>query len=452
MIRSCAILAGALLAAALAGEAPAQVLPGWHDDQSIRSGGTTRYFRYYVPATLSAARPPMVIFLHGGTSSMRDAMPPADNGAAHWPTVAEAEGFILLVPNGMNGVTGDAFGDEQNWNDCRSDPGPAESTADDVGFITDLVDWSAEHLEIDTTRVYATGNSNGGMMSFRLADEAPRRFAAVATFIANQPENSECAPSEQALPMMIVVGSEDEIMPFGGGQVLNRRGLMRSADDTRDLWLERNRLAGTDPELTQFPDRDSEDGSVVNAEVYAVNGRELRYYVVEGGGHSMPSIARRISAVAEAVVGPQNRDIEGAEEAWAFLQRFTVTAPENALSLSGLWFDPTLPGDGFNLVAGDTASVVYFYGSDTRGQRLWLISEPFQASLAAGSEFEIELYQATEGSFDTPADPETHLERWGQLRWTIRSCRRIDSSLEGDAGERKSAELVKLLGIDGADC
>ncbi len=436
----------------LANIAHAQFEPGWHDDRAIHSGGLTRYYRYYVPETLPATRPPMVIYLHGGTGSMRSAMPPSGNGSAHWPAIADAHGFVLMVPNGINGATGDALGDAQNWNDCRGDPGPAESRADDVSFITALIDWAAEHLDIDTSRVYVTGSSNGGMMSYRLADEAPQRFAAVAAFIANQPQNSECAVRDHALPIMIVVGTEDTLMPFDGGQVANTRGAVLSAEATRDRWLERNRLSASDPERIQFADLDPGDDSVVRGEVYAGQGLEVRYYVMEGGGHAMPSIERNVPPGAQLLVGPQNHDIEGAAEAWSFFQRFTAAAPEHGGSLSGLWYDPSLPGDGYNLVAAEDVAVVYFYGWDTLGNRLWLVSEPFTAALSAGSEIDIEMLIATGGNFELPADPGSGLSSWGRLRWRIRSCGRIDSTLEGDDGDIKAATLSKLLGVAGGAC
>jgi hypothetical protein len=116
----CASLPVALLAQA------APLDPGWHDDQAISVDGTSRYYRYYVPEALTSP-PPAVLFLHGGNRSMRTSMAPARNGAAAWPDVAEEHGFILIVPNGTDAQTGDAFGDEQVWNDCRIGA-PAEAT------------------------------------------------------------------------------------------------------------------------------------------------------------------------------------------------------------------------------------------------------------------------------------------------------------------------------------
>ncbi|MEM1412946.1 MAG: hypothetical protein AAGH19_11375, partial [Pseudomonadota bacterium] len=109
----------------------AQPLPGWQDDQLIISDGRERFFRYLIPGTLPSGRVPLVIYLHGGGGSMREAMT-GNNGSAHWPEVAEQEGFILLAPNGVNRQTGDPFGDDQHWNDCRGDSGVAGTDANGI--------------------------------------------------------------------------------------------------------------------------------------------------------------------------------------------------------------------------------------------------------------------------------------------------------------------------------
>jgi polyhydroxybutyrate depolymerase len=104
-------------------------------------------------------------------------------GTQAWRDLAEENGFLLIVPNGTNARIGDPRGNDQNWNDCRSAARVGETKADDVGFIIALVEWAQREMRIDPLRVYATGASNGGGMSYRLAIERPDRFAAVAVFI-----------------------------------------------------------------------------------------------------------------------------------------------------------------------------------------------------------------------------------------------------------------------------
>ena len=116
----------------------ADLLPDGWQESSLEVGGSTRWYLIYTPEPLPV-KPPMVILLHGGTGSMRSIFHPNAGGTKEWLVLAEKEGFILLVPNGTNPETGDTFGDDQNWNDHRSDSAAGQTTADDVGFILALL-------------------------------------------------------------------------------------------------------------------------------------------------------------------------------------------------------------------------------------------------------------------------------------------------------------------------
>jgi polyhydroxybutyrate depolymerase len=294
--------------------------PGWHDEQSITVSDLRRFYRYYIPDSLSSEQPPVVFFLHGGNQSMRKSMPPANNGSAAWPDVADKHGFILMVPNGTNPETADASGDEQRWNDCRVKAPDVD--VNDVDFLRTLMDWSVENLEIDAARIYVTGASNGGLMTFRAAIELPDKVAAAAPFIANNPVESECPPATPT-PIMITVGTEDPLMPYTGGEVAGSGSFVVSADSTRDFWVELNGITG-EPTTATLPDIAPNDESVVVEEVFQnVNGTlAVRYLRMVGAGHSMPSTSRKLRPAIEAFLGPQNNDIEGAEQAWQFMSQF----------------------------------------------------------------------------------------------------------------------------------
>ena len=126
----------------------------------------------------------------------------------------------MIVPNGINVDTGSPEGDNQNWNDCRTAASsPVSQTgADDVGFITELTYWAESRFGVDASRLYATGSSNGGQMAFRLAIERPDRFAAITASIANLPEpvDSVCKTPTTPMPVQMVNGTVDKIIPFKG--------------------------------------------------------------------------------------------------------------------------------------------------------------------------------------------------------------------------------------------
>lgn len=221
---------------------------------------------------------------------------------------------LLLAPSG----------DKQGWNDCRPEE-RARPEADDVGFIAALLDWTADRfsdtqITPNTAKTLVTGSSNGGMMTYRLAAELPGRVDAAAAFIANRPRPSECPDAAEPVPMLIVDGTDDPLMPYDGGVIassLGGVGTVVSAEATRNHWVSINQADTTQRSVEQLPDRAPNDGSVVICETdppAGGSGAEVRYCRVEGGGHIMPSIDHRQR-------GRQNRDVEGARLAWSFFEQ-----------------------------------------------------------------------------------------------------------------------------------
>ncbi|MBI2423300.1 MAG: prolyl oligopeptidase family serine peptidase [Candidatus Hydrogenedentes bacterium] len=287
----------------------------------ITIDGLERLFRIYTPAGLADGAP-LVILLHGGTGDMYSVVDNRHAGSREWTAIADEERLLLLVPNGINRDTGEGSGTNQEWNDCRGDS-TSSSMADDVEFVRALIDWAVLNHAIDENRVYATGASNGGMMSFRLAIELSDRIAAIAAFIANVAAVSDCSAPSTPVPVFICNGTEDPLVPWeGGGVIYGRSGTVISAPATRDFWIEAN---GCDPvpvESFDLPDLYPEDDATVHGDRYASgSGVEVLFYTVQGGGHNIPSLRR--SNFPLGIFGSQNRDIEGARHAWEFLKRFS---------------------------------------------------------------------------------------------------------------------------------
>lgn len=425
--------------------------PGWHDDLTLEVGDQIRHFRYFMPSRLLSDRPPLVVFFHGGSQSMRETMPPSSQGSAAWPFVAEAEGFILLVPNGMS-VDDDPAGDDQRWNDCRSDA-VQSSQADDVAFFEALLDWSDSNLQHDPGAVFVTGNSNGAMMTFRLALERPELITAGAAFIGNMVVNSECVEREQPVPMMMVMGTEDTWSPYSGGQLIFNNGLVKSADETVSYWVTLNGVE-QDPVSEVLLQLEPDEPSQVERHRYPdANGIDLvRYYRMIGAGHTMPTLSRPISPAGELVVGRQNRDMEGAAAAWRFFRQFYSTSAELQHAVSGLWFDPSRAGEGFSITAGGVGTSLIYYGGAADGARLWLISELLTERLELGKEYSLPMYRIEGGSFGQPPPLPDNQQTWGQASLRLQDCNRARIELDGLDGEFLLAEAVTLLPIDSRSC
>jgi polyhydroxybutyrate depolymerase len=300
---------------------PENIPSGWQES-SLEVNGLTRWYRIYTPDPLPD-NPALVLYLHGGTLSMRSLFSPLIDGTKTWLSIAEQDGVILLVPNGVNPKTGDTFGNDQNWNDLRPDQAGGQSTVDDVGFILALLDQVTAELPIDQDRTFVTGASNGGLMTYRLLIEAPERFGAGAAFIANLPDLEGGLPlPKEATPLMIANGSADPLVPWEGGMVGKDRGAVISAEETVDWWVSANRADPNQLSSRLLPEINPDDNCQVRMDYYPAedNGAPVLFYAVLGGGHTMPSIdyAGLDNRITRRLFGPVCREVEGVRLAWDF--------------------------------------------------------------------------------------------------------------------------------------
>lgn len=123
---------------------------------------------------------------------------------------------------------------------------------------------------------------------------------------------------------------------------------------------------------------------------------------------------------------------------------------DTGLAVSGLWFDPASDGEGFNVIQSEAGTTLYFYGYDTAGQQLWLVSNTVTEPLSLGEPRTFDAYRAQDGDFDAPA-PSELLEPWGSISVTIGDCDNATFELLGDDGAKVS-QAVRLAGIDGHFC
>jgi len=191
--------------------------------ETIRSGGVERTYHIHLPQAAQSGRTlPLVLVFHGGGGT--------GMGAARlygFNQLAEAQGFAVIYPEGR----------DRRWNDGRgATDGQWLNTVlvDDVGFVSALIDHLADTLPIDPRRVYATGMSNGGILSHRLACELSGKIAAIAPVAGTiaAPEAPRCALKA---PVSVVEfhGTEDRFVPYGGGEILRQPERGRALNDYR---------------------------------------------------------------------------------------------------------------------------------------------------------------------------------------------------------------------------
>ncbi|MBX7111962.1 MAG: prolyl oligopeptidase family serine peptidase [Dehalococcoidia bacterium] len=269
----------------------------------LPSDGRDRYYLLHTPPRSAEPLPPLLVALHGGGS--RPEVMPALTGLL---AVADREGFVVVLPAGIDG----------GWNDGRADSGQAAGRQgiDDIGFIRAVVEDASKHALVDMARVFATGISNGAMMSSRLACEASDVFAGIAPVAGTAAEGFEswCRPA-RPVAVMAFLGTADPLVPFEGGDVggifLGRgRGRVVSASDFEAFWSQHNRCERQPRD--QLPDADRSDGSRASVEAFVgcTGGGEMAVYVLDGGGHTWPGGRQYLSP---RLVGHTNRDLSASE-------------------------------------------------------------------------------------------------------------------------------------------
>ena len=169
---------------------------------------------------------------------------------------------------------------------------------------------------IDPRRVYATGISNGGFMSVRLAMELSEKIAAVAPVTAQLSKALKDRTPKLPISIMIVNGTKDPLVPFEGGHVRlfrfgRSRGEILSTAATAEHFRRHNGCDKT-PKKSGVPDKDPNDGTTVEVEKYAgcKNGAEVILVKVIGGGHTWPG---GMQYLKPRIIGAVCRDINASE-------------------------------------------------------------------------------------------------------------------------------------------
>ncbi|MFO0424779.1 MAG: alpha/beta hydrolase family esterase [Planctomycetia bacterium] len=294
----------AILLMLLAGE-PAALRPGDHS-RSIEVEGRERTYLVHVPPQYDPAAPmPVVLAFHGGGAN-------ADNMVAFSGLNEKADqaGFIVVYPEGSGRLPRMLTFNAGNC--CGK---AAESKIDDVAFTRLVLDDLERIANVDRRRVFATGMSNGAMMSYRLAAELSDRIAAIAP-VAGPMGTKDCRPG-RAVSVMHFHGDADECAPFKGGRGRGPSGTdFYSVQHSIDAWVAANGCRPT-PQTTRLPDR-ADDGTTVKEMRYASgrDGAEVVLVVIEGGGHTWPGREPRLRAL-----GPSTRDISANDMMWEFFQQ-----------------------------------------------------------------------------------------------------------------------------------
>ena len=179
--------------------------PNWTSatTSTIVSSGEKREYLLYIPTDYDRAKPtPLVISLHTAMS-----WPSSLMAISQWNRVADEHGFIVVYPEG----TGRG---PKSWEMTGSE---TPSSMPDVIFISELIDKLAASYNIDKTRLYANGMSNGGGMAFVLSCTMSDRIAAVGMVSAGLDPGWSWCTDHRPVPVIAFHGTADPICLYNGG-------------------------------------------------------------------------------------------------------------------------------------------------------------------------------------------------------------------------------------------
>ena len=262
-----------------------------------------RQYILFNPKKLRSA--PLVIALHGGGGN------PLQMEKVGFNRLAMQNNFVVVYPKGI----------DKHWNDGRKDFAMASNT-NDVEFISNIIDKLVQEGIANPQKIFVTGLSNGGMMTYRIGCELSNKIKAIAAVSANMPVDLKCKPSK-LLPILIINGTADKIMPWNGGEVGKSKGKVISTKDTVDFWKRINNCS-TYQDLVSLPDKYPNDKTNVIIHSWNKCSQKVVLYEVRGGGHGWPgrdSGFRKKDGLLDKLIGSITQEIHAEEEIWRFFER-----------------------------------------------------------------------------------------------------------------------------------
>jgi len=263
-------------------------------NESIIHDDLVRDYIIHIPSSYDNKFPiPLVLCFHGygGTAS--------GISYTNFNDVSDTANFIVVYPQGT------ILKRKSHWN---VGGWTLDSNIDDVGFISNLLDSLSERYNINQSRIYSTGMSNGGYMSFLLACQLSDRIAAIASVTGSMtPQTYNLCNPQRPIPVLQIHGTNDQKVPYKG----NRKWSL-SINKVLEYWINNNNCDITPFEIS-FPDINNAEGSSVKrlSWLNGDNSVVTDHIIVNGGGHDWFGVWG-------------NMDINSTDEIWKFFSQYDI--------------------------------------------------------------------------------------------------------------------------------
>jgi poly(hydroxyalkanoate) depolymerase family esterase len=209
--------------------------------------GTQRNLLTYVPASLPKDRP-LIISMHGSNQS-------ADYQKDHsmMEEVADTAKFVVVYPNGIN----------KSWD---------LSGTQDIDFILTIIDTMYNRYQIDKNRVYLSGFSMGGMMTYfaatKIADKIAA-FAPISGYLMGGPNTNSSRP----VPIIHTHGTADDVCVYS------------SVQSHINAWVSRNGCVATSQVTQPYPPERPNSAGKLDYYAAGTGGVEVALVSITGKGH-----------------------------------------------------------------------------------------------------------------------------------------------------------------------
>jgi polyhydroxybutyrate depolymerase len=260
--------------------------------------GEVRQYLLYVPKSYRGDRPvPLVISIHGYGGS-----PSLQQKESGWNDLADQYGFIVVYPSGL--------GTPKHWRASGTDESYKE-----IDFISALIDQLEADYQIDASRIYANGHSNGGGMTFMLACTLSDRIAAVgAVSGAYLYPWQDCNPS-RPVPLIAFHGTADPVVPFSGGP---SRMFNSPFPDIPTFMARYAQMNGCQTSPQMLPAIQEVSGVEYTG---CSQNANVVFYTIDGGGHGWPG---GHIPLPRFIVGKTTQSIDATQLMWSFFTQHSL--------------------------------------------------------------------------------------------------------------------------------
>lgn len=271
---------------------------------TLRHDGLTRAYRVHVPASYpgpGAAPTPLVLAFHGGGGNMDIQATDRYYGLI---TQSERSGTVVAFLNGYSRLPS---GKLATWNAGICCGKARDEQIDDVGFVRAALADIEQRLNIDRSRVFAIGMSNGGMFSYRLACEMADTFRAIASVAGTDGTGPGCHPARPISVLHIHAKDDDRVLFNGGsGSASDTHADFVSVPDTVRKWVGLDACRAGPKTVLDVP------GARCELHSDCQGGVQVKLCVTETGGHSWPGGTKPRGGEASSTA------ISANDQIWAF--------------------------------------------------------------------------------------------------------------------------------------